>query len=130
MPPARLFFLISLSWSLLFAPITAQVSAEEKPPVFEQQVQSLLKKKCGKCHSDTVQKGELDLSSIIGVRRGGESGESVVAKSLEESLLWTLVDEGDMPPEGQPRLSKGELALIRQWILAGSHSENPLDHFF
>jgi len=127
MPPARLFFLISLSWSLLFAPITAQVSAEEKPPVFEQQVQSLLKKKCGKCHSDTVQKGELDLSSIIGVRRGGESGESVVAKSLEESLLWTLVDEGDMPPEGQPRLSKGELALIRQWIQAGSHSKNPLD---
>ena len=42
-------------------------------------------------------------------------------------VLVTLVEEGDMPPEGQPRLSKDELTLIRQWIKAGSHSNNPLD---
>ena len=128
MSPVRFSFLIGLACSLLLGPIrAAQVSAAEKPPVFEQQVQGILKKKCGKCHSESAQKGELDLSSISGVRRGGESGEPVVAKSLKESYLWTLIEEGDMPPEGQPRLSKDELTVIRQWILAGSHSNNPLD---
>ena len=128
MSPVRFVFLIGLACSLLFvASVTPPLVAEEKPPVFEQQVQGILKKKCGKCHSESVQKGELDLSSISGVRRGGESGEPVVAESLEESYLWTLVEEGDMPPEGQPRLSKDELTLIRQWIKAGSHSNNPAD---
>ena len=128
MSPVRFSFLIGLACSLLSAASArSQVSAEDKPPVFEQQVQGILKKKCGKCHSESVQKGELDLSSISGIRRGGESGEPVVAESLEESYLWTLVEEGEMPPEGQPRLSKDELTLIRQWIKAGSHSNNPAD---
>ncbi len=128
MSPVHSLFLTRLAYLLLFAAsVTPSLVAEEKLPVFEQQVQGILKKKCGKCHSESVQKGELDLSSISGIRRGGESGEPLVAESLEESYLWTLVEEGDMPPEGQPRLSKDELTLIRQWIKAGSHSNNPLD---
>ena len=36
--------------------------ADEQGPVFESEIQPVLADKCGKCHSDKVQKGGLDLS--------------------------------------------------------------------
>jgi hypothetical protein len=94
-------------------------------PIFESDIQPILAKKCGKCHSAKVHKGGLDLSTMGGLRRGGESDESVVADTVEDSLLWTMLDEDLMPPEGQPPLTKKELAIIRKWIAAGSPSKAP-----
>lgn len=99
--------------------------AEEKPLLFENDIQPILANKCGKCHSDTVRKGGLDLSSMTGVRTGGESGESAVADSVDESMLWIMIDGGGMPPEDQPQLTKAENALIRKWIAGGSKSKTP-----
>ena len=101
--------------------------ADEKGPVFESEIQPVLADKCGKCHSDKVQKGGLDLSSIAGIRQGGESGEAAVADTVDESLLWTMIDGGDMPPEGQEPLTANERELIRRWIAAGSRSEQPAE---
>jgi len=101
--------------------------ADQKLPVFETDIQPILAKKCGKCHSAKVQKSGLDLSTIKGLRRGGESGEAAVAESVDDSLLWTMVDDGDMPPKGQPPMSAAEVALIRTWIAGGAPSELPLD---
>ncbi|MDF1746120.1 MAG: PSD1 and planctomycete cytochrome C domain-containing protein [Gimesia sp.] len=99
--------------------------AEEKVPVFESDIQPVLAAKCGKCHREKVQKGGLDLSSIDGLRRGGESEESAIAETLDESLLWTMIADGDMPPEEQPQLTKAERELIQQWIIAGARSTKP-----
>ena len=82
--------------------------AAEAAPVFEADIAPILISKCGKCHGDKVRKGDLDLSSMQGLRRGGESGESVIAESVDDSLLWIMIDGGDMPPEGQPPLSDDE----------------------
>ncbi|MBT6485918.1 MAG: DUF1553 domain-containing protein [Planctomycetaceae bacterium] len=106
------------------AAFVAPVFAAGKP-VFESDIEPILAKKCGKCHSDKVQKGGLDLSTMGGLRRGGESEESVVAKTAEDSLLWTMLDDDLMPPEGQPPLTKKELAIIRKWIAAGAPSKTP-----
>ena len=96
-----------------------------RPPVFETDIQPLFAKKCGKCHADRVRKGALDLSSMAALRRGGESGEAMVAETLDESLLWTMVDGGEMPPEDEPPLSDQERALIHRWIATGANSEKP-----
>ena len=96
--------------------------ADERPLVFETDIQPVLTVKCGKCHSGKIQKGGLDLSSIAGIRHGGESGEAAVAATVDESLLWTMIDGGDMPPAGQPALTADERELIRRWIVAGSPS--------
>ncbi|MFT5323751.1 MAG: hypothetical protein ACI8P0_001602 [Planctomycetaceae bacterium] len=96
-------------------------------PVFEVDVAPVLASKCGKCHGGKVRKGDLDLSSMRGLRRGGESGESVVAESVDDSLLWIMIDGGDMPPEGQPPLSDDERSLIRAWLAAGAKSNAPVD---
>ena len=101
--------------------------AAETVPLFESDVAPILVAKCGKCHSSKVQKGSLDLSSMHGLRRGGESGESAIAESVDDSLLWIMIDGGDMPPEGQPPLSDDERSLIRAWLAAGAKSNAPVD---
>ena len=100
--------------------------ADDRPLIFESDIRPVLTKKCGKCHREDVRKGGLDLSSMASVRRGGESGEEAIAESVEESLLWIMIDGGDMPPEGQPRLTDNERELIRKWIATGAQSDKPL----
>lgn len=101
--------------------------ASETAPQFESDVAPILAAKCGKCHSSKVQKGSLDLSSMRGLRRGGESGESSIAESVDESLLWIMIDGGDMPPEGQPSLTDDERTLIHEWLKAGAKSNAPVE---
>ncbi|MDE0735582.1 MAG: PSD1 and planctomycete cytochrome C domain-containing protein [Pirellulaceae bacterium] len=111
--------------SLLSQVLLVPVLAADKPLLFEVDVRPILTRKCGKCHSDTVRKGELDLSTMAGIRRGGESGESLVTKSLDESLLWEMVNSGDMPPEGQPPLTTQEITQLRRWLKEGAQSKSP-----
>ena len=96
---------------------------DDRPLVFESNIQPLLSRRCGKCHNDKTRKGGLELSTIAGLRRGGESGESVLADQLDDSLLWQMIDSGDMPPEGEPRLTDSEKQQIRRWIASGSRSD-------
>ena len=103
------------------------IHAADAAPVFESDVAPILAAKCGKCHSSKVQKGALDLSSMRGLRAGGESGESAVAESVDDSLLWIMIDGGDMPPEGQPPLGNKERSLIRKWLQAGARSSVPIE---
>lgn len=112
--------LLSLALSLVCLTIARPSQAEEKLPVFEADVLPVLASKCGRCHGKKLRKGDLDLSSIEGLRRGGESGEPSIAKSVDESLLWIMIDGGDMPPEGEPPMTAKETALIHRWISAGS----------
>lgn len=93
---------------------------------FEQDIQPLLAIKCGKCHSDTVQKGELDLSTFAGVQRGGESGEPAVTERIDDSPLWTMIQGGEMPPAGEPQLTAAQQERIRHWIAAGAFATGPV----
>lgn len=99
---------------------------EEGQPVFERDIQPLLAERCGECHSAAAKKGGLDLSNIQGLRRGGESGEAAIAESLDESPLWTMIEEGDMPPEGHTPLTSAEIERIGRWLQAGSPVEHAL----
>ena len=120
----------SLFWPVLLTILAVAVpgdrlaASDETIAAFESSIQPILKAKCGKCHNPQKQKGGLDLSTMATVRRGGESGEPAVSEQLEESLLWIMIDGGDMPPEGEPRLTGKEKSLIRIWIEAGSPSKS------
>ncbi len=91
-------------------------------PVFETDILPVLKARCADCHNTAAAKGGLDLSSMAGLRNGGESGEPAVVESLDESLLWIMIEGGDMPPEGQTPLSLPEKEMIRRWISTGAKS--------
>ncbi|MDG2222360.1 MAG: PSD1 and planctomycete cytochrome C domain-containing protein [Rubripirellula sp.] len=120
MTASRVFlgFFCILFGSSVFAAAVAQ-----NPSRFETDVKPVLVAKCGDCHRPAVRKGDLDLSSLAGLHRGGESGESAVGRSLEESPLWTQVESGEMPPEGETQLTLAERETIRKWILADGMAE-------
>lgn len=114
--------LVLIAFSVLWP---GPVSGEEKPLVFETDIKPIFQKKCGKCHSENAEKAGLSLATMAGLRKGGESGESAIAESVDESLLWIMIDGGSMPPEGQTPLSETERARIRKWLEGGAKSAKP-----
>jgi hypothetical protein len=87
---------------------------------FESDIRPLLADRCGKCHSDSVQKSGLNLATLNGIRRGGESGEALLAESLHGSRLWEMIEQGEMPPEDETPLRAEEVDQIRRWIESGA----------
>lgn len=119
----RLMLLSAFGLLVLLSGASKTVTASDADaPVFEQDVLPIFKARCADCHNASASKGGLALSSMAGVRKGGESGEPAVVSSLDESMLWIMIEGGDMPPEGETPLTKTELDLIRQWILSGAQS--------
>ena len=101
------------------------LSAEESPAqpislLFETDIRPLFERKCAHCHSETVRKGDLDVSSMTGLHKGGESGESALAESWDEGMLWMMLDSESMPPEGEEALTAEELTKIQNWLKAGA----------
>jgi hypothetical protein len=108
---------------LLIASCPVLCSAEVDPeqPVrkaLADDVQTLLKDRCGKCHGPLRPEGGLRLMTLSGVARGGEEGKVVVPGRVDQSLLWRRVEDEEMPPEHP--LSPQERTLIREWIEAGA----------
>ena len=81
----------------------------------------ILRANCFRCHGEKTQKAELSLSSQARLLKGGESGEIVVPGKPDESLLYELLRDGDMPPEeAKQRPTKAQIETIRAWIAAGA----------
>jgi mono/diheme cytochrome c family protein len=105
----------------------AGASAEE---LFAHRIQPLFKAKCLACHGDDPQKikGGLDMRTLAGLLKGGESEKpSVVPGRPMESPLYLAVTrehEDDnwsaMPPKENDKLSKEQIAYIKDWIAGGA----------
>jgi len=95
-------------------------AAGETRPNLEQDILPLLKARCLKCHGPVKPKGRLNLSSARSLARGGSSGPVVVPGDLDDSALWDLVSNDEMPPEPEEPLPTGEKALLRRWIEQGA----------
>ncbi len=85
---------------------------------FQQQIAPLLRSHCVKCHGPGKAEAELDLSTPSGIAQGGASGPAIAAHDLDESLLWTKVEHGEMPPEDP--LSEEDQQRLREWIVDGA----------
>ena len=90
-------------------------------PEFQRDIFPILKNKCTQCHNPNDLKAELDLTTPYGLFKGGESGVVIEPGKPEESVLYEMVHEGLMPPDGggEP-LTEQELHTIEAWIKAGS----------
>ncbi|WP_298554226.1 FN3 associated domain-containing protein [uncultured Algibacter sp.] len=80
--------------------------------------------KCIQCHNETKTKGELSLTSVESLLKGGVTGQvlnlgNAHKSSLYERMLLPLSDEEHMPPEGKPQMTKDELWLIEYWLNNG-----------
>ncbi|WP_236979731.1 c-type cytochrome domain-containing protein [Membranihabitans maritimus] len=100
------------------------ISNIDSTAVYDEIVQPILEARCYSCHSDRKQKGELRLDSPENILNGGESGDPLVAKKIEESklhhtLTLPLNDDLHMPPKGKTQLTEYEIAAISSWAAQG-----------
>ncbi len=84
--------------------------------------------RCGACHGETKQKGDLKLTTPEALFAGGESGPAFVPGDPTKSELvrrahLPLEDEEHMPPDGKAQPTSAELAAIEAWIAAGAPLE-------
>jgi mono/diheme cytochrome c family protein len=93
------------------------------PSRFETEILPLFQAKCTRCHGPKTRRADLDLSSLAGALKGGESGPAVVPGSPEKSPLFEKVHSGAMPPAKKDRLRDAEVEAIRRWIAAASQTE-------
>jgi len=91
-------------------------------------IQPILKKKCFSCHNEGKKKGGLLMSTIEGLKKGGDEGVIFVAGDIEKSPLvqrlhLPLEEEKHMPPEGKKQVTKNEIKLLEWWISEGADFE-------
>lgn len=90
---------------------------------YVQSIRPLFQKHCYQCHGPDKQKNGLRLDQREAALKGGDSGLALVPGKSDKSLLYRYVAglEPDqvMPPKG-PRLTAGEVTLIKRWIDAGA----------
>jgi len=112
----RAFFYIST----FFCSVISESTAVD----FGKNIKPILETKCVSCHGIEKQKGELDLSSLLAAKEGGENGPAISPGKPEESGLIhriTLAHDDDeiMPPKGEP-LTETQIQSLKEWISGGA----------
>lgn len=86
----------------------------------------VLLRSCLECHHAAEAAGGLDLSTRATALEGGESGAALDAEAPLDSLLWTRVESGEMPPEHP--LDPSARRRLREWLTQGATwPAQPLD---
>jgi mono/diheme cytochrome c family protein len=94
---------------------------------YEREIKPLLFQKCAACHGALKQNSGLRLDAGELIRKGGDSGPTVVPGESTASMLIERVTAQDhsvrMPPEGQgEKLSESQIDLLKRWIDQGAVS--------
>ena len=111
-------------WTLAWVSPSWGANVEEGLVFFEQKIRPLLATQCYECHAGQSgkKKGGLQLDSVQGLLRGGDSGPVLIAGDPQASLLWRAVahrEEGLAMPPDQPALGTVELNHLATWIRMG-----------
>jgi uncharacterized membrane protein len=94
-------------------------------------VAPILQSRCASCHSEDNREADLDLTSHEGIRRGGETGGTVVAGRPEVSEMIRRVtlppsDEAYMPAEGKTPLTDDQVSILEWWIVSGAETNSTI----
>jgi uncharacterized membrane protein len=92
---------------------------------FVSTIQPILEHSCKGCHNPDKQKGELILTTIEGIEKGGENGAVIVPGKPDDSPLVThcelpLDDDDHMPPPKKPQPTAEEVRALRTWVQNGA----------
>lgn len=109
----------------------ALLTITEDTPVFEAAIQPILKAKCFQCHNEQKTKGELLMTTLTGLLKGGKNGPIWVAgDALKSHFLQRanlpLEDKKHMPPKGKTQLTPQEIGLLTAWVQSGADVKKPI----
>ena len=107
---------IGMALSLVLVP----VAAPGDEPLLERDVLPILTKNCMGCHGGLVSKASLDLRTLPGMLKGGETGPAIDSGHADKSELWKRIASDEMPAgDDREKLSAHDKATIKAWIDAG-----------
>jgi len=110
------------SWIEGGAPSSQSDARALAAKVSYQDVLPILLLRCTVCHGLRRQEGGLDLHTLAGLLKGGNSGPVVVPGKPDESLMLTRIRSGEMPPKkrmlemGVKPITASETEHLAQWI--------------
>lgn len=97
----------------------------ENPLIYAHVVDRILDNNCVSCHNPNKQKGQLLMTSLDNLLKGGEVGNTIIPGDAENSELirrlhLPLENEEHMPPEGKKPLDEREIEIVERWIALGA----------
>jgi mono/diheme cytochrome c family protein len=107
-----------LAWVSAWVSVAGAADATKSSALWSAHIQPLFSQHCFKCHGEVKQKGELDLTTLPAMLKGGDSGPAIVPGDPTTSLVYKFVQPGaeqHMPPKDY-QLSEDEIALLKMWI--------------
>ncbi len=105
--------------------LTAGISSSgEAVPSLQDRVLQVLASHCTKCHGTDVARPKGGFGHVTDLQKLVSGNEpKVLPFNPEFSPLWKLISLGDMPPEGEPKLTPSEKATIYEWVSSGAPSQ-------
>jgi hypothetical protein len=85
-------------------------------------VRNIFSAKCAECHASDLPRPKGKFGYVLDLERLAGNAHLVVPFKPDESKLWQLVSDGDMPPEyaRAGSLTKEQKEVIRKWIESGA----------
>jgi mono/diheme cytochrome c family protein/uncharacterized membrane protein len=107
--------------------VEAQPPAPEPRRDIGVEVRAVFAAKCAGCHGPDLAKPKGRFGYVLDLRRVASNPEMVIPSRPDESELWLLVSEGEMPPPDSPHgpLTEAQKEIIRAWIAAGAPEALP-----
>lgn len=99
-------------WDHSEPPAPAIENKSEFESGFEEINREILQPSCVRCHNPQKTKGDVDLSSLAAIQRDLKVFK---AGRPTESALYLEIQDGSMPPRGEP-LSQELTEKVRRWI--------------
>ncbi len=97
-------------------------------------IRPILKAKCFSCHNDQKAKGDLSMTSLAALLKGGKDGPLWIAGDAVNSHIIQKInlpeeDKKHMPPSGKPQLTDPEKALLYTWVQQGADMKKTLKEY-
>ncbi len=111
-----------------------QIVITDSTSLYHAAIEPVFREKCFSCHNEQKKKGNLLMTSVAAINKGGKHGVIWKAGDPKSSSIIeriNLPDENDehMPPVGKTPLTDKEKKLLYRWILAGADTKKAWTRF-
>ena len=115
-------------WLSLLALIMAAsiARADESAVSYYREIRPIFVANCNACHKPEKLKGDLDMTAVSLLLKGGKHADDVLPGDAAKSYLVQQIsgDEPEMPKDGDP-LKPDQVTLIARWISQGARDDTP-----